>query len=173
MVLQRKSEEMKDDIKYPSDVKNDNYPLQTKKQILTRGASIGFLVGMLFYAFDVHAYENTEVQDHYKNIIYKTPSQVEVCYERQVSGDKTGDTILGAILGGAIGNNVTKNMPDGGTAGAIIGGIIGNMNSSASGGSKTICKTETRYTEESKTVYSHSTIKFVYHGKTYTLNFKK
>ena len=119
------------------------------------------------------AYENTEVQDHYKNIIYKTPSNVEVCYERQVSGDKTGDTIMGAIIGGAIGNNVTKNLPDGGTAGAILGGLLGNMNSNASGGTRTVCKTETRYSEESKTMYSHSTIKFEYHGKIYTLKFKK
>jgi len=88
---------------------------------------------------------DTQVQDHYKNIIYKTPSQVEVCYDRQVSGDKTGDTIMGAIIGGAIGNNVTKNLPDGGTAGAILGGLLGNMNSDASGGTRTVCKTETRY----------------------------
>ena len=90
-----------------------------------------------------------------------------------MSGDKTSDTIMGAILGGAIGNNVTKNMPDGGTAGAIIGGLLGNMNSSASGGTKTVCQTETRYTEQSKTMYSHSTISFVYNGKQYSLNFKK
>ena len=116
---------------------------------------------------------DTQVQDHYKNIIYKTPSQVEVCYDRQVSGDKTGDTIMGAIIGGAIGNNVTKNLPDGGTAGAILGGLLGNMNSDASGGTRTVCKTETRYKEESKTMYSHSTINFEYHGKIYTLKFKK
>jgi len=116
---------------------------------------------------------DTQVQDHYKNIIHKTPSQVEVCYDRQVSGDKTGDTIIGAIIGGAIGNNVTKNLPDGGTAGAILGGLLGNINSDASGGTRTICKTETRYTEQSRTIYSHSTISFVYNGKNYSLNFKK
>ena len=141
-----------------------------EKQTLAWGA-IGF-IAFTFIANSVKA-EDTQVFDNYKNIIYKTPSQVEVCYERQVSGDKTGDTIMGAILGGAIGNNVTKNMPDGGTAGAIIGGILGNMNSSASGGSKTVCKTETRYKEESKTVYSHSTISFEYHGRQYSLKFKK
>ena len=140
-----------------------------QKQSLVWGG-IGF-VAFTFIANSVKA--DTQVQDHYKNIIYKTPSQVEVCYERQVSGDKTGDTIMGAILGGAIGNNVTKNMPDGGTAGAIIGGLLGNMNSDASGGTKTVCQTETRYTEQSKTVYSHSTISFVYNGKNYSLNFKK
>jgi len=140
-----------------------------EKQTLAWGA-IGF-IAFTFIANSVKA--DTQVQDHYKNIIYKTPSNVEVCYDRQVSGDKTSDTIMGAILGGAIGNNVTKNMPDGGTAGAIIGGLLGNMNSSASGGTKTVCQTETRYTEQSKTMYSHSTISFVYNGKQYSLNFKK
>jgi uncharacterized protein YcfJ len=129
--------------------------------------------GVLMVSTNAKAYENTQIQDHYKNIIYKTPSNVEVCYDRQVSGDKTGDTIMGAIIGGAIGNNVTKNLPDGGTAGAILGGLLGNMNSNASGGTRTVCKTETRYSEESKTVYSYSTIKFEYHGKIYTLKFKK
>ena len=140
-----------------------------EKQTLAWGA-IGF-IAFTFIANSVKA--DTQVQDHYKNVIHKIPSNVEVCYDRQVSGDKTGDTIMGAILGGAIGNNVTKNMPDGGTAGAIIGGLLGNMNSDASGGTKTVCQTETRYTEQSKTMYSHSTISFVYNGKQYSLNFKK
>ena len=131
---------------------------------LTLGA-IGF-IAFTFIANSVKA--DTTVQDHYKNIIYKKPSQVEVCYEG--SGDKTGDTLLGAIIGGAIGQNITKDLPDGATAGAIIGGILGNQNSTASGN---ICRTETRYTEQSKTVYSHSTIVFTYEGKQYNLNFKK
>jgi len=135
--------------------------------------SVLVVAGVLMVTNNAKAYENTQIQDHYKNIIYKTPSNVEVCYDRQVSGDKTGDTIMGAIIGGAIGNNVTKNLPDGGTAGAILGGLLGNMNSDASGGTRTVCKTETRYSEESKTMYSHSTIKFEYHGKIYTLKFKK
>ena len=57
--------------------------------------------------------------------------------------------------------------------GAIIGSILGNMNSNSSGGTRTVCKTETRYTEESRTIYSHSTISFVYNGKQYSLKFKK
>jgi uncharacterized protein YcfJ len=140
-----------------------------QKQSLMWGG-IGF-IAFTFIANSVKA--DTQVQDHYKNIIYKTPSQVEVCYERQVSGDKTGDTIMGGIIGGVIGNNITKDLPDGGTAGAIIGSILGNMNSNSSGGTRTVCKTETRYTEESRTIYSHSTISFVYNGKQYSLNFKK
>ena len=113
------------------------------------------------------------VQDHYKNIIYKTPSNVEVCYDRQVSGDKTGDTIMGAIIGGAIGNNVTKNLPDGGTAGAILGGLLGNMNSDATGGIQRQCNVETRYKEVSKEVYSHSVITFTLDGQTYTVRFNR
>lgn len=140
-----------------------------QKQSLVWGG-IGF-VAFTFIANSVKA--DTQVQDHYKNIIHKTPSQVEVCYDRQVSGDKTSDTIMGGIIGGVIGNNITKDLPDGGTAGAIIGSILGNMNSNSSGGTRTVCKTETRYTEESRTIYSHSTISFVYNGKSYSLNFKK
>ena len=140
-----------------------------EKQTLMWGG-IG-VIAFTFIANSVKA--DTQVQDHYKNIIHKTPSQVEVCYDRQVSGDKTSDTIMGGIIGGVIGNNITKDLPDGGTAGAIIGSILGNMNSNSSGGTRTVCKTETRYSEESKTMYSHSTIKFEYHGKIYTLKFQK
>ena len=135
-----------------------------ERQTLVWGG-IGF-IAFTFIANSVKA--DTMVQDHYKNIIQKKPYSVEVCY--QGSGDKTGDTLLGAIIGGAIGQNVTKDLPDGATAGAIIGGLLGNQNSTASGN---VCRTETRYEEESKTVYSHSTITFVYEGKQYKLNFKK
>ena len=104
-------------------------------------------------------------------LIHKCKITIRTSYTRLLV--KLRFTLLGALIGGAIGQNVTKNMPDGATAGAIIGGILGNQNSTASGGSKTVCQTETRYTEESKTVYSHSTITFVYEGKRYSVNFKK
>ena len=119
------------------------------------------LVGGILAWCDVSlASENTQVQDHYKNIIHKTPSQVEVCYDRQVSGDKTSDTIMGGIIGGVIGNNITKDLPDGGTAGAILGGILGHMNSDAKSGTKRVCNIETRYEDNilklcAKTRYSN------------------
>ena len=141
-----------------------NFKNQEKLRQLTLGA-IGFIAAC-FVVNSVKA--DTTVQDHYKNVIQKKPYTVEVCY--QGSGDKTGDTLLGAIIGGAIGQNITKDLPDGATAGAIIGGILGNQNSTASGN---VCRTETRYNEEARTVYSHSTITFVYEGKQYKLNFKK
>ena len=139
-----------------------------ERQTLAWGA-VGF-IAFTFIANSVKA--DTQVQDHYKNIIYKTPSQVEVCYDRNVSGDKTGDAIKGAIIGGILGNNI-KGEKDGGAIGAIIGGMLGHSNSNASSGTKRVCQVETRYTEESRRVYSHSTISFIYEGKSYRVNFKK
>jgi len=139
-----------------------------ERQTLAWGA-VGF-IAFTFIANSVKA--DTQVQDHYKNIIYKTPSQVEVCYDRNVSGDKTGDAIKGAIIGGILGNNI-KGEKDGGAIGAIIGGMLGHSNSNASSGTKRVCQVETRYSEESRRVYSHSTISFIYEGKSYRVNFKK
>ena len=139
-----------------------------QKQTLVWGG-IG-AIAFTFIANSVKA--DTQVQDHYKNIIYKTPSQVEVCYDRSVSGDKTGDALKGAIIGGILGNNI-KGEKDGGAIGAIIGGMLGHSNSNASSGTKRVCQVETRYTEESRRVYSHSTISFIYEGKSYRVNFKK
>ena len=139
-----------------------------QKQTLVWGG-IG-AIAFTFIANSVKA--DTQVQDHYKNIIYKIPSQVEVCYDRQVSGDKTGDALKGAIIGGILGNNI-KGEKDGGAIGAIIGGMLGHSNSGAIGGTKRVCQVETRYSEESKRVYSHSTISFIYEGKSYRVNFQK
>ena len=139
-----------------------------QKQTLVWGG-----IGAIAFTFIVNSVKaDTQVQDHYKNIIYKTPSQVEVCYDTNVSGDKTGDALKGAIIGGILGNNI-KGEKDGGAIGAIIGGMLGHSNSNASGGTKRVCQVETRYTEESRRVYSHSTISFIYEGKSYRVNFKK
>ena len=114
-----------------------------------------------------------EVTDHDKAVIKRTPYVVEVCSERNVSGDKTGDAVMGAIIGGIIGNNVTKDLPDGGTAGAIIGGLLGHQNSTAKDGTELVCRNLTRYKESMETIYSHSIITFNYDGKSYSVRFKK
>jgi len=116
---------------------------------------------------------NVQVNDHQKTVIKRTPQVVEVCSERNVSGDRTGDAVMGAIIGGIIGNNVTKDLPDGGTAGAIIGGLLGHQNSTANNGTKLVCNKMTRYKESMETIYSHSTITFNYDGRTYTVRFQK
>ena len=142
-----------------------------------RSKVLAFLAGfgsvfLINEAFATQPY-NIDIQDYEKTVIKRTPYNVEVCSERRVSGDKTGDAVMGAIIGGIIGNNVTKNMPDGGTAGAIIGGLLGHQNSDAKGGTQRRCNTEIRYNEEVRTIYSHSTVSFWYNGKKYNLKFKK
>ena len=112
------------------------------------------------------------IKDHYKTIIDQRPYHVEVCKNVSMSGDKSGDMLKGAIIGGIIGNNV-GNVENGGAIGAILGGMLGHNNSNKTAGTRTQCKTELRWKEESRTVYSHSTIKFVSQGKWYTLNFKR
>ena len=113
-----------------------------------------------------------EIVDHNKIVIDQQPYPVEVCRDVQTSGDKTGDALKGAIIGGIIGNNI-KGEQDGGAIGAIIGGMLGHSNSDATGGTKRICDTETRYKESRRSVYSHSTITFLHEGVTYTLRFQK
>lgn len=112
------------------------------------------------------------VVDVTKQIINKTPYQVEVCYDQQVSGDKTGDAIKGAIIGGLLGNNI-KGEEGGGAIGAVLGAMAGHANSNATGGTRRVCNVETRYNEEVVTVYSHSIVSFLHEGKEYQLKFQK
>jgi len=139
------------------------------KKSIVSAAGLSFML-VVFNIVPVFA--DTQVQDHYKNVIHKTPHSVEVCYDKSVSGDKTGDTLRGAILGGIIGNNV-GDINNGGAIGSVIGGMLGHSNSNATGGTKRVCQIETRYTEKSMRIYSHSKITFEYMGKTYTLQFEK
>lgn len=131
--------------------------------------------GLTVFAGVASAQSNVRgvTNDVYKTVITQKPYSVEVCREVTTSGDKTGDALKGAIIGGVIGNNVTKNVEGGGTIGAIIGGMLGHSNSDAVGGTTTQCSRETRYKEETKEVYSHSTITFWDNGKEYTVRFNK
>ena len=112
------------------------------------------------------------VIDVTKQVINKTPYQVEVCTDQQVSGDKTADAMIGAIIGGALGNNI-KGEENGGAIGAVLGAMAGHANSNATGGTRRVCNVETRYNEEVVTIYSHSIVSFVHEGKQYQLQFKK
>ena len=112
------------------------------------------------------------VIDVTKQVINKTPYQVEVCTDQQVSCDKTADAMIGAIIGGALGNNI-KGEENGGAIGAVLGAMAGHANSNATGGTRRVCNVETRYNEEVVTIYSHSIVSFVHEGKQYQLQFKK
>ena len=118
------------------------------------------------------AYAET-VQDFNKTVINRVPYNVEVCTNQTVGGDKSGDMLKGAIIGGIIGNNVTKNVENGGAVGALLGGMIGHNNSNATGGTRRVCEVQTRYNEESVTIYSHSVVTFYHEGKQYKLRFQK
>ena len=117
------------------------------------------------------AYAET-VQDFNKTVINRVPYNVEVCTNQTVGGDKTGDTLKGAIIGGIIGNNV-GDVKNGGALGAVLGGMIGHNNSNATGGTRRVCEVQTRYNEESVTIYSHSVVTFYHEGKQYKLRFQK
>ena len=58
---------------------------------------------------------NLIVEDVDKTVLSRQPYQIEVCYEEQVPGDKSGDMIKGALLGGLLGNNI-KGEVNGGAA---------------------------------------------------------
>ena len=129
-------------------------------------------MGVLLTACSPAAAQEPVIQDHYKQIIDQKPYHVEVCKNVTTSGDKSGDMLKGAIIGGIIGNNV-GNIENGGALGAVLGGMCGHNNSNAQSGTQRRCNTEIRYTEETQTIYSHSTIRFMTNGKYYTLTFKK
>jgi hypothetical protein len=115
---------------------------------------------------------NATITKHYKTVIDRKPYVVEVCENRTVGGDRTGDTLRGAIIGGIIGNNITKNVDNGGAVGALLGGMLGHSNSTATGGTQRVCRQQTRYNETATEAYSHSTITFRdQNGKTQTLRF--
>ena len=110
------------------------------------------------------------VQDHYKEVIVKVPETVEVCRETAAKGDDLGAAILGGAIGSAVGNHVSG--ADGaGAIGAILGMAFANENQKTEGGLQ--CHTETRYSEERKTVYSHSTVRFMDQGVSRTLTFNR
>ena len=129
------------------------------------------LITMALIGASGTAYAET-VQDYNKQVINRVPYNVEVCTNQSVGGDKSGDMLKGAIIGGVIGNNV-GDVDNGGAIGAIIGGMLGHNNSNATGGTKRVCNIQTRYNEESVTVYSHSVVTFYHEGKQYKLRFQK
>ena len=140
-----------------------------KEKVL--GIGVGLLLTTTVQAADVNV-RGVHVHDIFKDIIQRKPYTVEVCYDKQTSGDKTGDTLGGAILGGILGKAITGK-DDGAALGALFGGIVGHNESNATGGSRTVCRMETRYKETNRRIYSHSTIVFIHEGSQYRITFDK
>lgn len=114
------------------------------------------------------AFAETYTQDHYKNVILKKPYSVEVCTQGN-NKSEVQNFLEGAIVGGAIGNNIPGEN-NGGALGAFLGGVYNTERNKNQGPQ---CRTETRYEEERREVYSHSTIVFTYEGRQHSVNFKK
>jgi len=132
---------------------------------------IGLLMTTTVQAGNVNV-KGVHIHDTYKNVINRQPYTVEVCYDKQVSGDKTGDTLGAAILGGILGKALTGN-DDGAALGALFGGLVGHNESNATGGTQTFCQVETRYKDTNRRIYSHSTIVFIHEGTEYKVRFQK
>jgi len=142
----------------------------TKNKLFYALLGVGFVLNVM----PANALDSVDaiITQHYKTVIDRQPYVVEVCENRTVSGDRTGDALMGAIIGGAIGNNVTKNVDNGGAVGALLGGMLGHRNSTATSGTQRVCHQQTRYNETATEAYSHSTIRFHDHnGNTQTLRF--
>ena len=78
-----------------------------------------------------------------------------------------GLDVQGAIIGGIIGNQI-GDMKGNGAAGALLGGLLGGEKTPT-----TQCVFETRYNENTKNVYSHSTVTFSENGREYSVRFVK
>ena len=143
-----------------------------KKLNLTLAIVASSLCGLTGMANAEYVGAVTKITDHYKKVIERDAYDVEVCYNENVSGDKTGDTLKGAIIGGIIGINVGI-VENGGALGAVIGGMLGHNNSQATGGTKRVCRMETRFNDTPREIYSHSIVSFVYEGRTYRVRFQK
>lgn len=135
----------------------------------------------LLLATSVSAQAET-VKHHFKDVIVQKPYEVEVCKKVQVPyGSKKefdqNAAIIGGIVGGIIGNQIGggsgKEAATG--VGALTGAIIGGNKRTGPEGyrTETLCTMETRYTEEEKRIYSHSTVTFTDEGKSYTLTFQR
>jgi len=105
-------------------------------------------------------------QDHFKTVVVQNPYTVEVCTNGN-NKSEIQNFLEGAIVGGAIGNNIPGE-ENGGALGAFLGGVLTTERNKGPQ-----CRTETRYEEEQRTIYSHSTVTFTHEGKTYTLRFSK
>lgn len=123
------------------------------------------LMGMFSLSLSSSSYAEV-VQDHFKTVVVQNPYTIEVCTNGNGQSDLS-NFLTGALIGGAIGNNIPGEK-NGGTAGAVIGGILNTERNKSPQ-----CRTETRYTEETKEIYSHSTVTFTHEGRTYNVRFQK
>jgi len=120
-----------------------------------------------------HFYKKIEVQTKVSN---RTCSEVDVpIYQNKDA--KTGEVLGGAIIGGILGNQIGKGK--GNDAATILGAILGADMANKKSSNKTIvgykrttiCEDNPTYVTETKTIYSHSTIRFADGNRQYDIKF--
>ena len=127
------------------------------------------------------AISEAQINDHYKTVLEQTPYTVEVCRDVQIPvGQKTEfdkeSAIIGGIIGGVIGNQFGKGSGKEAATGvgALTGAIIGGTKESKPEYRwERRCGVETRFKENEKRVYSHSTVTFWHDGQRIELKFQK
>lgn len=115
------------------------------------------------------------IQHHYEMLIQRRPYSEKVCYEKEVPVMSNrreegtldaGGAVLGGIIGAVIGNNVPGanevTTGFGAIAGSAIGGDVAEGDPKPTGKYRIEreCRRESRYKEDRKRVYTHSTVTF-------------
>lgn len=125
------------------------------------------------------------VEDHYRTVTERVPRTETRCeivqvpvYGQADRGFNTGGAIVGGLVGGLLGNQVGGGSGKeaatgvGAIAGAIIGGGGGRQERVVTGyRDEEQCNEVTLYSEQSRRVYSHSTITFNDNGQNITLRY--
>lgn len=130
---------------------------------------------------------NARVEDKYQTVVRNTPQTERICQTVEVpiygtvqGQSSTGDALVGAIIGGAIGNQFGGG--SGKDAATVLGAIVGADVANKRGSSQQVitgyrleqqCRNVTSYTTVEEEVYSHSTITWTEHGRTFTLRFQR
>lgn len=139
------------------------------------------LLSSAAYADNVDA----TIEEHYRTVTERVPRTETRCETVQVPvyseadrGFNTGGAIVGGLVGGLLGNQVGGGSGKeaatgvGAIAGAIIGGGGGRQERVVTGyREEQQCNEVTLYSEQSRRVYSHSTITFEDGGQTITLRY--
>lgn len=139
------------------------------------------LIGASFASAAIAEPVNGSVQDVYVNKTVQIPREVTGCnvvdvpiYDNKEAS--AGQAITGAIIGGVIGNQFGSG--SGKDAMTVLGAIVG---ANVPEGRQQIvgyrkeerCTKDVYYEDKKVRVYSHSVVKFVHEGQSYTLEFKK
>ena len=123
---------------------------------------------------------NARVFHHTVDVLTDITSEQYVCETRDIpiytEGEASpGDFLVGAIIGGLLGGTATDS-----DKGAAIGAFTGRVIAAEQGKKKIvgyrqeeICNPQQVTTQQRRSVYSHSTIRFHMDGKRYVLRFER